>query len=352
MSDFDLNIDGRSLGPGKPTFVIAEIGVNHDGSVRKAQELVTVAAHAGADAVKLQLFKATVLMHPSAGFAEYQKDRVKAGNPIDMLRQYELPTEDVRRVVQAIREKGMVPLATPFSPADVETIAALGLPALKIASPDLVNRPLLARAAALGRPLLVSTGAATVEEVERTVGWLRKWGAPFALLHCVSGYPTPAAQANLCWIQELSHLFGAPVGYSDHTTDVFTGALAAAAGALVIEKHLTYDRAARGPDHSASADPDQFTRYVKQIREADAMRGSPGKRVLPIEEDVRTLSRQSLVVRRELKAGEVLRQQDLTVQRPGTGLSPALIEETVGRKASRALPAGSILQPDMLNDAA
>lgn len=348
----DLNIDGRLLGPGRPTFVIAEIGVNHDGSVRKAQELVTIAAHAGADAVKLQLFKATVLMHPSAGFAEYQKDRVKAGNPIDMLRQYELPTEDVRRVVQAVREKGMVPLATPFSPADVETVATLGLPAVKIASPDLVNRPLLARAAALGRPMLVSTGAATIDEVERTVGWLRKWGAPFALLHCVSGYPTPAAQANLCWIQELAQRFGAPVGYSDHTTDVFTGALASAAGALVVEKHLTYDRQARGPDHSASADPDQFHRYVKQIREADAMRGVPGKRVLPIEEDVRALSRQSLVVRRELKAGEVLRQQDLTVQRPGTGLSPALIEETVGRTVTRALPAGSILQPDMLSNAA
>lgn len=350
MSNFC--IDGRTIGPGRPTFVIAEIGVNHDGSVRKAQELVTIAAHCGADAVKLQLFKAAVLMHPSAGFAEYQKDRVKADSPIDMLRQYELSTEDVRRVVQAVREKGMVPMASPFSPADVETAATLGLPAIKIASPDLVNRPLLARAAALGRPMVVSTGAATMDEVERTVGWLRKWNAPFALLHCVSGYPTPASQANLCWIQELSQRFGVPVGYSDHTTDVLTGALASAAGAVVIEKHLTYDRAARGPDHSASADPDQFHRYVKQIREADAMRGVPGKRVLPIEEDVRNLSRQSLVVRREMKAGEVLRLQDLTVQRPGTGLSPAMIEEAVGRKLARPLSAGAILQQDMLTDAA
>jgi N,N'-diacetyllegionaminate synthase len=348
----ELKIDNRLVGHGRPTFVIAEIGVNHDGSAQRAVELVRIAKSCGADAVKIQLFRASLLMHSSSEFAEYQKQRAPGDSPSDMLRRYELSSKDVQKVVRTIREMNLVPLATPFSPPDVETITAMRLPAVKIASPDLVNRPLLARAAALGRPLLVSTGAATIEEVERTVGWLRKWNAPFALLHCVSGYPVPAAQANLCWIQELAQRFGVPVGYSDHTTDVLTGALAAAAGALVVEKHLTYDRSARGPDHSASADPDQFFRYVKQIREADQMRGAPGKRVLPVEEDVRTLSRQSLVVRREMKAGEVLRLQDLAVQRPGTGLSPALIEEAVGRKIARPLPAGAILQSDMLSDAA
>lgn len=352
MTPPEFNIDGRMIGLGRPTFVIAEIGVNHDGSVRKAQELVHVAAHCGADAVKIQLFRASLLMHPSAGFAEYQRERTRAQSPADMLRQYELSADDVRRVVQSIREKGMVPLATPFSPADVETVGALDLPAVKIASPDLVNRPLLARAAALGKPMLVSTGAATLEEVERTVGWLNKWFVPFALLHCVSAYPVPTSQANLCWIQELARQFGVPLGYSDHTTEVSAGALAAAAGAVVVEKHLTYDRSAKGPDHTASADPDQFFRYVKQIREADEMRGAPGKRVLDVEQDVLRLSRQSLVVRREMKPGDVLRVQDLTVQRPGTGLSPALIEEAVGKKFLRAVPAGAILQKDMLSDAA
>jgi sialic acid synthase SpsE len=246
----------------------------------------------------------------------------------------------------------MVPLATPFSPADVETVARLRLPAVKIASPDLVNRPLLAQAAAYGRPLLISTGASTMDEVDETMRWVGEWRAQAALLHCVSSYPAPAAQANLCWIHELAARFDVAVGYSDHTAEAMAGALAAAAGAAVIEKHLTYDRGAKGPDHAASADPQQFARYVKLVREADALRGAPGKRVLEIEQDVRTVSRQSLVMRRELKAGEVLREQDVTVQRPGTGLPAALITWAVGRRVTRALAAGALLQWDMLADAA
>lgn len=348
----DLKIDDRIIGPGRPTFVIAEIGVNHDGSPQKALELVRIAANCGADAVKLQLFRATILMHPTTSFAEYQKDRVKDGNPIDMLRKYELPADALRRIVQNIRDLKMVPLATPFSPPDIETAAQLRLPAVKIASPDLVNRPLLAAAHQYNKPMIVSTGASTLEEVDQSVGWLRAWRAPFALLHCVSGYPTPAAKANLCWISELTNRYNVPVGYSDHTTDVVTGALASAAGAYIVEKHLTYDRNAKGPDHAASVDPTQFGRYVRQIREADEMRGNPGKRVLEIEQDVRTVSRQSLVVKRALAVGEVLREQDITVQRPGTGMSASMIESAIGRRTKQAIPAGSILQLEMLAEAA
>jgi sialic acid synthase SpsE len=229
-------------------------------------------------------------------------------------------------------------------------INAMRLPAVKIASPDLVNRPLLSRVAACGRPMLVSTGAATMHEVEQCVAWLREWGADFALLHCVSGYPTPAEHANLCWIGELAARFDVPVGYSDHTTEAFTGALAVAAGATIVEKHLTYDRAAKGPDHAASADPGQFERYVRLIREADLLRGKPGKRVLDCEQDVRLVSRQSLVVRRNVSAGAILGEDDLTVQRPGTGMPAAMIMQAIGRKVIRPLPAGSLLHADMLVD--
>jgi len=348
----ELTIDSREIGPGKPTFVIAEIGVNHDGSVQKAIELVNVAAACGADAVKIQVFRAVTLLHASSQLAQYQKARAKTDNAIDMLRQYELSQENLRKVVQRAREVKLVPLATPFSIPDVEPIEAMRLGAIKIASPDVVNRPLLARAAQTGKPLLVSTGAATIEEVETTVGWLREWGCRFALLHCVSAYPTPPEQAFLCWIDELSRRFDVPIGYSDHTTAVQSGALAVAAGATFLEKHLTYDRNAKGPDHAASSDPQQFERYVKQVREADVLRGSPGKRVLPIEEDVRRVSRQSLVVRRSLKPGEVVREEDLTVQRPGSGLSAALIDQAVGRKVAKPIAAGALLQWDMLADAA
>src|SRR5688500_4943096 len=182
--------------------------------------------------------------------------------------------------------------------------------------------------------------------------WLLEWGVPFALLHCVSAYPTPPDKANLCWIGELAARFGVPVGYSDHTTDTLAGALASAAGAAIIEKHLTYDRSARGPDHATSADAAQFERYVKHVRDADRMRGIPGKHVLEIEQDVRKVSRQSLVVRRSLKPGDVLREEDLTVQRPGTGLPAAMIDKAIGRTVARPVAAGTLLHPDMLADAA
>jgi N-acetylneuraminate synthase/N,N'-diacetyllegionaminate synthase len=347
-----IKIESRQIAPGHPTLIIAEIGVNHDGSVQKALELVRIASNCGADAVKLQVYRTTSLLHPSCQLAGYQKERAPAEDPIELLRRYELSVTDIARVVRNIRELRMIPLATPFSPSDMEVIDRLRLPAIKIASPDMINRPLLEAAQTLGKPLLISTGAATMEEVQTTAGWLNEWKSEYALLHCVSSYPVPAAEANLAWIVELGKRFEVPIGYSDHTTESLSGALAAGAGALIIEKHLTYARDARGPDHAASADPSQFARYVKLVREADVLRGVPGKRVLDIEKDVRTVSRQSLVVRRSIAAGEVIRREDLTVQRPGTGLSAALIDRAVGRRARDVLRAGSMLEWEMLSDAA
>jgi N-acetylneuraminate synthase/N,N'-diacetyllegionaminate synthase len=346
-----MQIADRTIGIQNPTFVIAEIGVNHDGSVRRALELIDLAAAGGADAVKLQLFSADRLMNDAARFATYQQDRVAAPTPAAMLRQYELSTADVSAVVNAIRKRGLLPIATPFSLGDVDAAAALELPAIKIASPDLVNRPLLARAARTARPLLVSSGAATMAEVATAVGWLKELGASFALLHCVSSYPTPVVDANLRWIGELAR-FGVPVGYSDHTTEPLAGALAVAGGATIVEKHLTYDRAAAGPDHAASADPIGFAQYVKAIRLADTLRGSAGKRVLDCERDVRDVSRQSLVLARPLRAGQRVADADLIVQRPGSGIPAAQWPVAVGRTLRHDVAAGTMLSWEMLSDAA
>lgn len=346
-----LTIDSFVIGPGRPTFVIAEIGVNHDGVLQKALDLVRIAQTCGADAVKLQIFRAVNLMHTSCGMADYQKDRLPGETAIDMLRRYEMSSDDIAKVVKLIRELKMVPLVTPFSLPDLDAVERFRIPAVKIASPDLVNRPLLAGAARLARPMIVSTGAASMDEVQTTVDWLREWKSEFALLHCVSSYPVPPQQANLCWIEELTRKFEVPAGYSDHTNSPIAGAMAAAAGALIVEKHITHDRAARGPDHAASIDPIQFGRYVRLVREADALRGAPGKHVLDIEQDVRKVSRQSLVLRRTLAPGDYIREEDLTVQRPGTGLSAALIDQAIGRKLARPVNAGSLLEWDMLEAA-
>jgi sialic acid synthase SpsE len=343
-----LLIDGRSIGPTHPVFVIAEIGVNHDGSLRLARELVELAAACGADAVKLQIFTADNLMHASSQFAEYQQARVGDVDAAAMLRRYELDDAQISDLVGLIRKRGLVPIATPFSPADVAVIERLKLPAVKIASPDLVNRPLLSAAAKLGVPVIASTGAATMEEVATTCDWLSEWNTSFGLLHCVSSYPTPAADTNLCWIGELAGRFGVPIGFSDHTTDEIAGALAVAGGATIVEKHFTYDRRAAGPDHSASADPEQFATYVKLIRRAEVLRGSGSKRVLAVEEDVRRVSRQSLVIARDVPAGELLSEGDLTVQRPGLGIPAAQVQTAVGRRVLRPLGRGDLLRWDML----
>jgi sialic acid synthase SpsE len=342
----------RRLNEQRRTLVIAEIGVNHDGSLDRALDLVRVALACGADAVKLQIFRADELMHASCSFATYQEGRTEAPDPAAMLRRYELAPAHVRRIVESIRDRNLIPIATPFSLPDVDSIADLNLPAVKIASPDLVNHPLLLRCAALGKPLLVSTGAATMDEVAGAVACLRDCGATFALLHCISSYPAADVDANLCWISELAERFKSiPIGYSDHSIDPMAGALAVAAGATIIEKHLTYDRRAPGPDHAASADPDQFAEYVRLIRRAEILRGSPGKRVLDGEQDVRRVSRQSLVLARPLRAGEALRADRLLIQRPGSGIPAAQFQRVLGRRAARALPARTLLQWDMLTDA-
>lgn len=347
-----LEIGRSTFSRDERVMVIAEIGVNHDGSVQRAIELVHAAAQCGADAVKLQVFRADRLMHESSAFAGYQKCSLLDASPIDMLRRYELEEKDLRQVAAEIVAAGMAPLATPFSLEDVDMVQSLNLPAIKIASPDIVNWPLLRRAAKTGLPLLVSTGAASLNEITSSVAWLRGWNAPFALLHCISSYPTPADSANLGWIAEFAGRFGVPVGFSDHTTEVIAGALAVTAGAAILEKHLTYDRAAAGPDHAASLDRNDFTKYVQLVRLAEKMRGAGNKRVLEIERDVRTVSRQSLVAARDLHAGQVIRESDLIVQRPGTGIPASAWPSIIGQRTGHFIKAGQMLSWQLISDAA
>lgn len=348
----NIEFGGFTLSRAGPTPVIAEIGVNHDGRLDRALELVGIAADCGADAVKLQIFRADRLMHGSSAFAQYQKSNVTESTPIAMLRRYELGDEDVLAVVAEIRRLQMIPLATPFSPEDVDRIEMLDLPAIKIASPDVVNWPLLRRAARTGLPLLISTGAANINEISSAIAWLRGWKAVFVLMHCISGYPTQPADANLCWIGEMEERFGVPVGFSDHTTELMSGALAVAAGAVVVEKHLTYDCAAAGPDHAASCEANKFAEYVRLIRFADQMRGRNGKRVLQIERDVRTVSRQSLVAVRDIHPGHLIGENDLTVQRPGTGIPASAMPSVVGRRSGQLIRAGEMLTWRIISDAA
>ena len=324
--------------------MVAELGVNHDGEVGRAVELVSAAADAGADAVKLQCFRPERLLAETAELAGYQ--RRSESDAAAMLGRLTLSVDELAAVRDAARSRGLSFVATPFSLDDVADVAGLGVDAVKVASPDVVNLPLLEAAAGLGVAMLVSTGAASLEEVAAAAVVMHRHAEPTALLQCVSAYPAAEADASLGGIAVLAEQYRLPTGYSDHTASVATGAVAVAAGACVIEKHLTYNCSAAGPDHAASLEPAAFGDYVRRVREAAAMMGPRAKRVLPCEEEVRRLCRQSLYATRDVSAGETIARGDVAIRRPASGLPAAALSEVVGKPAQRDLVAGQAIAHD------
>lgn len=342
---------GRSIAADQPAraAVIAEIGVNHDGDASVAGRLIDAAAQAGADAVKFQYFRPERLLSKQAELAGYQAG--SADSQHELLSKLTLSLEVLGELVAYARRRGLGAVVTPFSPDDPAELAGLvgrGLVALKTASPDAVNPVLLRSCAAVGLPLLISTGTCAMDELAFAGQLLLNHQPGGALLHCVSSYPTPMHAAQLGGIAGLREHFGVAVGYSDHTAGLHTGALALAAGAIVLEKHLTHDRLAQGPDHAASLDPAGFKAYVQQVREAEAAMGVKAKQVGELEQDVRRVSRQSVCAARDLQAGCVLSAEDLTVKRPGTGIAAADYDRVLGRELARAVAANTLLSWDDL----
>lgn len=329
-----MNIGSREINSAQPPYIIAELGVNHDGSVDRALKLVAAAQRAKADAVKLQFFQTDRLLSKAAKLAMYQS-KSGARDPFDMLRQLELSIDQMRPILEAAHARSLHAILTVFSVELVEEAQRLGWDAFKTASPDLINRPLIESLMQTGKPLLISAGAATLDEVRKTTAWLGKH--PHILMQCVSAYPTPDDCAALNGRAAIEAVNPNALGYSDHTTSIDTGALAVASGARVLEKHLTYERGAKGPDHAASLDPDAFAEYVRLAHRAFRMCGANAKDVLELEHDVRTVSRQSLTSVRDLPAGHTITRSDLTVKRPGTGISPAQMLSVIGRRLKRSI---------------
>jgi sialic acid synthase SpsE len=283
-----------------------------------------------------------------------------------MLRRLELSIRDMGRIVDRAHEQGIHAIVTPFSVELVEAAESLGFDAYKTASPDIIHKPLLDRLVSTGKPLIVSTGAATIEEVSRAAQWLAAARDRVAFLQCVSSYPTIDAEANIRGMHAISKAWAGPVGYSDHTTGVDTGAVAAVHGAAILEKHFTWSRRAVGPDHAASLEAAEFRVYASLARDESAMKawmgkvptpsdprlGPDEKRVLPCEQDVRRLSRQSIVARRDLPAGHALSLDDVTIKRPGTGIEPWRLPEVIGARLQRAVEADMPLEVSVLEGAA
>jgi N,N'-diacetyllegionaminate synthase len=334
-----LEVGGRRIARGEPAFVIAEIGVNHNGDPALARELIDAAAGTGADAVKFQTFKASRLVTRHARMAAYQRENLNAdGSQEEMLRRLELPEETLAGLKAHAESRGVVFLSSPFDLESARVLKDLGVDALKLGSGELTNAPMLRAIAGLGLPLIMSTGMATLDEVEACAELLRDAGdPPVAWLHCVSAYPAPPEQYNVRAMDAIRVAVGGPVGISDHTRGWEVTLAAVALGASVIEKHLTLSRDLPGPDHKASLEPGELAEMVRQVRTVEAALGSGTKIPAPCEIDTMAAARKSLVAARDLRAGATLAPGDIEAKRPGTGISPMQLARVEGRTLRRDL---------------
>lgn len=353
-------------------FIIAEAGVNHNGDLARALALIDIAAEAGADAVKFQTFKADSIATAGAGRAAYQQRTVGAGDQVSMLRALELDDEAHARLAEHCRDRGIAFLSTPFEAESIPLLTRLGMTRLKVPSGEITNPLLLLGAVASGLPVILSTGMATLDDVQRALGVLafgflgridpsaEAFAAAYAdpaagpllrervtLLHCTSEYPAAPESINLRAMDTLADTFGLAVGLSDHSQGIAVPIAAAARGATVVEKHFTEDRSLPGPDHAASLEPDELRQMVAGIRAVTAALGSGEKAPTDNERDTAAVARRSLVAARAIAAGERLTADALAVKRPGTGMSPMLYWDILGQPATRAYEPG-----DLINEAA
>jgi len=340
-----MAISGRMVGADTPCYIIAEVGVNHNGDVSFAHALIDVAARAGADAVKFQTFDPASVVSPRGITAPYQREQTGHVTQRNMLHSLTLPRKSWAELRDHAIEAQLHFLSTPFDVDSAELLCDLGVPALKLGSGELTNSPFISQLAEFGLPLLVSTGMATLEEVAAAVEAANHAPA-LALFHCVSAYPTRPADSNLKAIETLERGFVLPVGWSDHTKGSLTAIAAVALGARLLEKHVTLDESMEGPDHAASESPSSFEEYVYSVRIAEAACGDGKKQPQPSELSNRESARRSWHATRRLSPGEVLASSDIVALRPATALSPSL--DITGRSMKRSVEAGAPIVEDDL----
>jgi N,N'-diacetyllegionaminate synthase len=346
-----VNIGGREIQHGKPCFIVAEAGVNHNGSVELARQLIDVAAQSGADAVKFQTFKAELLATSDAPSAAYQiRNTGGAESQYEMLRRLELSQEAHRELMSYCSQRGILFLSTPFDDESADFLDELGVVAFKIPSGEITNLQLISHIARKDKPLIVSTGMADMHEVETAVRSIHACGNhDVVLLHCVSNYPAKPADVNLRAMHTMRQTLDLPVGYSDHTEGIEVVLAAVALGACVIEKHFTLSRDLPGPDHRASLEPNELFAMVRGIRLVEAALGHGRKEPAESEAETAAAARRSLVAACDIAAGTELTKELIAYRRPGTGLPGSMLPKVVGRKLRVSATAGTLLTLEMLS---
>ena len=331
------------------TLIIAEAGVNHNGDMARARELVAQAAAAGADLVKFQTFVTSKLIAPQAPKAQYQLGTTDPGeSQFEMVRKLELSEADHHMLLAECRHHGIGFFSTAFDTDSFDLLLAMGLDRVKIPSGEITNLPFLRYVARPGLPVMLSTGMCNLSDIEAAIDALEAAGLrrdQITVLHCNTEYPTPMCDVNLCAMANLGRTFGVAVGYSDHTQGIEVAIAAVALGARVIEKHFTLDRSLPGPDHQASLEPHELKALVSAIRNIEQALGDGIKRPTPSEFKNRDIARKSLVATRPIAAGELFSADNLTAKRPGTGVSPMRWDEMIGRPAPRAFDVNDLITP-------
>lgn len=331
-----VRIGSRRIGEGQPVFVIAEVGVNHNGSVAMAKKLIDVSKVAGADAVKFQTFDPDELVTTRAPKAAYQEKTAQGESHYGMLKRLQLSMEDHKALKAHAKKRGILFISTPFSIPDALSLMRLKVPAFKVSSTDTSNHPHLEVIAKAQVPVILSTGMSSLAEVQESVEVIKRAGNDkIIVLHCTTAYPTEDSDVNLRAMITMREKLGTLIGYSDHTPGIEVSATAAALGAHVIEKHITLDRTLPGPDHFASLEPQEFAQMVTAIRRAERIMGHGVKEPTSGERTISKVARKSVVATRAIKKGERIFRKDITFKRPGTGFPPNEWKRVVGKRAAR-----------------
>ncbi|MEI8305741.1 MAG: N-acetylneuraminate synthase [Chloroflexales bacterium] len=346
-----MHIDKHHIGPGLPCFIIAEAGVNHNGSLKQAQLLIDAAVQAGADAVKFQTFKAESLVTAHAPKAAYQREATGvAETQLEMLQNLELSLEDFAALYTYCASQNILFMSTPFDRESADFLAALGMAVFKIPSGELTNLPFLTHVARLHRPMIVSTGMARLSEVDIAFQTITESGNDdIALLHCVSSYPAAPEESNLRAMATMGTAFGVPIGFSDHTLGTAVTLAAVALGACIIEKHITLDRNLPGPDHRMSLEPHELSTLVREIRQVEVALGHGHKIPADSEADTARAARRSLVAEQDIPAGVRLTDAMIAIKRPGGGLLPSMYAFVLGRTTREPIARGTLLRLEMLS---
>lgn len=331
--------------------IIAEIGVNHNGDLGLAKELVDAAAEASADVVKFQVFTPEAVIARSAPKADYQKATTDAaGSQLEMVRKLALGDQAFWDLRRHCEQRNIEFLASPFDLGSIDFLVSLGVSSIKIPSGEITNLPYLRKVGKLGKKTLLSTGMSTLGETEQALHVLEEHGTPLdhiCLLHCTTEYPAPYDQTNLRAMLTLQTAFpGVSIGFSDHTVGSHVAVAAVALGAVVIEKHFTLDKTMEGPDHKASLEPAELAELVRSVRDVEAALGAGRKRPTASETPNMRVARKSIVAARDIRAGEILGEENITVKRPGTGLSPMLWDAVCGAEAVRDFAADELIEFD------